>query len=79
MLCGAADFARQRPQRVNGTHYRAAALLSASPPIPAINISRMDCWSVPILLQKSFSTADQNFSRLLVRFSDKYVRDLVSQ
>jgi hypothetical protein len=25
---------------------------------------------VPILLQKSFSTADQNFSRLLVRFSD---------
>jgi hypothetical protein len=26
-----------------------------------------------------FSTADQNFSRPLVRFSDKYVRDLVSQ
>jgi hypothetical protein len=34
---------------------------------------------LPILLQKSFSTADQNFSRPLVRFSDKYVRDLVSQ
>jgi hypothetical protein len=33
---------------------------------------------VPILLQKSFSTADQNFSRPLMRFSDKYVRDLVS-
>jgi hypothetical protein len=31
---------------------------------------------VPILLQRSFSTADQNFSRPLVRFSDKYVRDL---
>jgi hypothetical protein len=30
---------------------------------------------VPILLQKSFSTADQNFSRPLMRFSDKYVRD----
>jgi hypothetical protein len=30
-------------------------------------------------VQKSFSTADQNLSRLLVRFSDKYVRDLVSQ
>src|SRR3984893_7079505 len=29
-----------------------------------------------ILLQKSFSTADQNFSSPLVRFSDKYVRDL---
>ena len=25
---------------------------------------------VPILLQKSFSTADQNFSRPLVRFSE---------
>jgi hypothetical protein len=60
--------------RVNCTHYRAAALLSASPLIPAINISRMDCCSVPILLQKSFSTADQNFSRPLVRFSDKYVK-----
>jgi hypothetical protein len=31
-----------------------------------------------ILLQKSFSTADQNFSRPLVRFSYKYVRDLIS-
>jgi len=31
-----------------------------------------------ILLQKSFSTADQNFSSPLVRFADKYVRDLVS-
>jgi putative tryptophan/tyrosine transport system substrate-binding protein len=31
-----------------------------------------------ILLQKSFSTADQNFSRPLMRFSDKYLRDLVS-
>src|ERR1700730_3710997 len=27
-----------------------------------------------MLLEKSFSTADQNFSRPLVRFSDKYVR-----
>jgi hypothetical protein len=33
---------------------------------------------VPILLQKSFSTADQNFSSPLMRFADKYVRDLVS-
>ena len=31
-----------------------------------------------ILLQKSFSTADQNFSRPLMRSADKYVRDLVS-
>ena len=31
--------------------------------------------SVPILLQKSFSTADQNFSSPLVRFADKYVRE----
>jgi len=31
-----------------------------------------------ILLQKSFSTADQNFSSPLVRFADKYVGDLVS-
>jgi len=30
------------------------------------------------LLQKSFSTADQNFSSPLVRFADKYVGDLVS-
>jgi hypothetical protein len=27
-----------------------------------------------MLLKKSFSTADQNFSRPLMRFSDKYVR-----
>jgi hypothetical protein len=33
---------------------------------------------VPILLQKSFSTADQNFSSPLMRFADKYVRDLIS-
>ena len=33
---------------------------------------------VPILLQKSFSTGDQNLSRPLMRFSDKYVRNLVS-
>jgi hypothetical protein len=31
-----------------------------------------------MLLKKSFSTADQNFSRPLRRFSDKYVRGLVS-
>jgi hypothetical protein len=31
-----------------------------------------------LLLKKSFSTADQNFSRPLMRFSDKNVRDLVS-
>jgi hypothetical protein len=31
-----------------------------------------------MLLKKSFSTADQNFSRPLMRFSDKNVRDLVS-
>jgi hypothetical protein len=31
-----------------------------------------------IVLQKSFSTADQNFSSPLMRFADKYVRDLVS-
>jgi hypothetical protein len=30
-----------------------------------------------ILLQKSFSIADQNFSSPLMRFADKYVRDLV--
>jgi hypothetical protein len=28
-----------------------------------------------MLLKKSFSTADQNFSRPLMRSSDKYVRD----
>jgi hypothetical protein len=30
-----------------------------------------------MLLKKSLSTADQNFSRPLMRFSDKNVRDLV--
>jgi len=30
-----------------------------------------------MLLKEAFSTADQNFSRPLTRFSDKYVRDLV--
>jgi hypothetical protein len=34
------------------------------------------CWQ--ILLQKSFSTVIKFFSRPLMRFSDKYVRDLVS-
>jgi len=33
---------------------------------------------VSILLQKSFPTVIKFFSRPLVRFSDKYVRDLVS-
>jgi hypothetical protein len=33
---------------------------------------------VPILLQKLFSTVIKFFSRQLMRFSDKYVRDLVS-
>jgi hypothetical protein len=28
-------------------------------------------------LKKSFSIVDQNFPRPLMRFSDKYVRDLV--
>jgi hypothetical protein len=32
----------------------------------------------PMLLKKSFSTADQNFPKPLMRFSDNYVRDLVS-
>jgi hypothetical protein len=32
----------------------------------------------PMLLKKSFSTADQNFRRQLMRFSDNYVTDLVS-
>jgi len=31
-----------------------------------------------MLLKKSLSTADQNFSRSLMRFSDKNVRNLVS-
>src|ERR1700738_5100179 len=35
--------------------------------------------NVPILLQKSFPTVIKFLSRLLMRFSDKYVRDLVSQ
>jgi hypothetical protein len=30
------------------------------------------------VLKKSFSTADQNFSSPLMRFSDKNMRDLVS-
>jgi hypothetical protein len=30
------------------------------------------------LLKKSFSTADQNFSGPLMRFSDKNVKDLIS-
>jgi hypothetical protein len=67
------------PRWVNGTHYRAAALLSASPQLAEAVRAAKRFRVVPILLQKSFSTADQNFSRLLVRFSDKYVRDLVSQ
>jgi hypothetical protein len=37
----------------------------------------VEVWSM--LLKKSFSTADQNFPRPLKRFSDNYVRDLVSQ
>jgi len=39
--------------------------------------SKLDGY-VPILLQKSFSTVIKIFSRPLMRFSDKYVRDLVS-
>jgi hypothetical protein len=31
----------------------------------------------PILLQKSFFAADQNFSGQLTRFLSKYVRDLI--
>jgi hypothetical protein len=31
----------------------------------------------PILLQKSFSAAHQNFSGLLTRFLSKYVGDLI--
>src|SRR5215469_10126867 len=34
---------------------------------------RNDCFW-PMLLKKSFSTADQNFPRPLMRFSDNYVR-----
>jgi hypothetical protein len=33
--------------------------------------------SWPILLQKSFFAADQNFSGQLTRFLSKYVRDLI--
>jgi hypothetical protein len=40
----------------------------------AYNYSR----DVPILLQKSFSTADPNFSSPQMRFADKYAGDLVS-
>ena len=40
----------------------------------AVHRETHDVGSWQILLQKSFSTADQNFSRPLVRFSDKYVR-----
>jgi hypothetical protein len=32
-----------------------------------------------ILLQKSFCTADQNFSGLQMRFWNKYMRDLIAQ
>jgi hypothetical protein len=41
-LCITAKFRGDGPLRVNCTHYRAAGLLSASPPIPAVNISRTD-------------------------------------
>ena len=49
--------------------------------VPNISFGESDLAHVAygsMLLKKSFSTADQNFSRPLVRFSDKYVRDLVS-
>ena len=63
---------------VNGTHYRTAALLSTSPQLAESIRAAKGFRVVPILLQKSFSTADENFASPLMRFAHKYVRDLVS-
>ena len=57
----------------------ALLLMSSAASRAVVTGARRHSHFVPILLQKSFSTTDHNFSRLLVRFSDKYVRDLVSQ
>jgi hypothetical protein len=51
--------------------------MSALLPIADIPGDERDVRLVPILLQKSFSTTDQNFSGPLMRFSNKYVRDLI--
>jgi hypothetical protein len=64
---------------VNSLHYRIAAFLSASPQLAESIRAAKRFRVVPILLQKSFSTVIKFFSRPLVRFSDKYVSDLVSQ
>jgi len=49
--------------------------MTPSPLIAAVNLQCNIDRVGPMLLKKSFSTADQNFSRPLMRFSDKYVRD----
>jgi hypothetical protein len=51
----------QCPSWVICTHYRAAALLSASPRSADPDRTGSMRRYLPILLQKSFSTADHNF------------------
>jgi hypothetical protein len=48
------------------------------PPLPASCCCAATCGSVPILLQRSFCTADQKFSGLYARLSCKDVGDLIA-
>jgi hypothetical protein len=63
---------------VKSTHYCAAASLSASPQLAeSIRVAKR-FRVVPIVLQKSFCTGDQNFFWLYTRFSCKDVGDLIA-
>jgi hypothetical protein len=72
--CDEIDLADRRApeRRIVGCCARVASGQAAAP-------ARSPPWQRwSMLLKKSLSTADQNFSRPLMRFSDKNVRDLVS-
>src|ERR1700692_500003 len=68
-----------RPDHTDGSKRElpSSGLMSASAGCGHVAPCAIFC-HVPILLQKSFSTVIKIFSRPLMRFSDKYVRDLVS-
>jgi hypothetical protein len=43
------------------------------------NVNGKDVRSGSIVLQKSFSTTDQKFAGMWMRFSIQYVRDLIAE
>jgi hypothetical protein len=80
---GDGSFPRKRsPDAVDGCsadHCQPGLRLAAElDPIADAGAGDPGICNGPMLLKKSLSTADQNFSRPLMRFSDKNVRDLVS-